>query len=123
GWTSRTSWSPGTAGQTRVRGCARSGSGSGNATRAAERTGSVPGVDRLVAVHALAVLQQGRPERVVPVLPRPPVHPVDEPARAVDAEQAALLDDPQQPVTLVGRDTPRLEAGVGHRQQCAEHQL
>ncbi len=46
----------------------------------------VPGVDRLVAVHALAVLQECRPQRVVPVVTLPASHPVDEPAGAVHAE-------------------------------------
>ena len=64
----RTSWSPGTAGATRARDSRQEWQRIRQ--RLTGASSSVPGVDGLVAVHALAVLQQRRPQRVVPVLAR-----------------------------------------------------
>ena len=71
----------------------------------------------------LRVLQQRRAQRVVPVLVAGAVHVVDEPLRAVGVGQAALLDDPEQPVDLRRRGAPGLQPLVGQRQQPAQHQL
>src|SRR3712207_7278058 len=45
------------------------------------------------------------------------------PGRAVAAGQAALLDDPEQPVAVVRRQAPPLEPLVRERQQSAQHEL
>src|SRR6478609_660127 len=105
------------AGATRAAAYAVSGSGSVSAER------SVPGVHGLVAVHALLVVEQRRAERVVTILVGAGVHPLHEPLGAVGAEQAALLDDPEQPVALLLGRAPGREALARHWQQPAQHQL
>ena len=84
-----------------------------------------PGVHRLVGVHQLAVLLQRQPQRLGAVgallLARGDL--VDVPRGTVATEDAALLDDPEQPRGLVGLDAPALQPRVGHRQQPAQHQL
>src|SRR4051812_36529327 len=78
-----------------------------------------PLVHGQVVVHVLAVASYDLPQRGGPVALAPGGHRMQDgalPGGAVAPGETTLLDDPQQPVTLVGIHAPCLQTLAGSRQ-------